>query len=148
MKKGRGVLKSFPVKPVALVAGFAAALFFVYNYMKARRESTGKSPIGSVAFSVALLGAGVLSMMFKRAKVISAPLLMVGATLLGFEAVKKIGMSGPALRYRLGQSRPASAVNRPATAMARPAAAMHAPFGAYDRSVPGAPAWGGRGATY
>jgi hypothetical protein len=140
MKKGRGLLKSFPVMPVALVAGFAAALFFGYNYLNARRAATGKNPIGSVAFSVALLVAGAVSMMFKRVKVVSAPLLMVGATLLGFEAVKKIGMSGPALRYRFGQARPAAALQRPAAAMNRAASSADGP----GRVPAGGAAWGSR----
>jgi len=145
MKKGRGLLKAFPVMPVALVAGAAAALFFAYNYMNARRTATGKSPISSVAFSIALLAVGAVSLMCKRVKVVSAPLLMVGATLLGFEAVRRTGLNGLAGRYRLGQNRPASALSRSGRVveMARPGEAVASPaFG--QRVASGSPAWGPR----
>lgn len=127
-------LKSIPVVQFFIVAVVAAVSFFIYRAMSAAREESGRPALGGLGFGLAVAALGGLAFMWKKARVIAAPLIMVGAVLTGIEATKRtqIGMGRPGLasRFRRGTGRPAASVafdgmGRPApsTGMARPAMA-------------------------
>jgi hypothetical protein len=134
MKTKKFSVKNLPLMPVAIVAGFAALLYFVYMRLNLSRESSGKGPMNPVVYAVVLLVGGFIATVVKPLRFAAAPLFMVGAVLVGFEGVRKVGMAGPAWRLRRGQGRPAGAIGRPAAAvdLARPAGAMGRPAETVD----------------